>query len=466
MTRTDFYNTLSTRFRLGTWLLVAVAAALAVGCIWAEVCSQWYLSQGACIGLLFLLLVVGADWWRQHRPQRVLSAEGETYYQVLQYLLLVLAVGVIGVMINALRYDHWMDGIVAKTAGVGILFAGSNFIIGVLLGFLFGFPPAASGTSSQPAHQTPGTQSQNQRPPGSNGSAKPQSLSAFQNTNLQEISDWLTKVIVGASLVELTKLPPLLKQFAEFMAIGINPHDPSAPVALVIMGYFWSCGLLYGYMWTRYEIAVTSPRTDNDLETLSAVDSWLNQPPSSKDDEARMAMINAIKASSAGATMRIFLDAEKYRKSATESVNARSLPVFQALVEADSQEIFHRYRGQYALALMGRKKDPNDPATSNADWSRALDLLNDAIRIRDRSREPDWRAYELARAVCRIHLDVQFNQQPKQKSGSEAQKSIREDLGRAGDVPLAERRLIDPEDAITKEGAITTWEKLNPTSGD
>ncbi|HMD85246.1 MAG TPA: hypothetical protein VKO18_11180 [Terriglobia bacterium] len=462
MTKRDLDNTLGTRSRVWPWLFVGFAGALALVCIRAEGFHQWYLAQGTCIGILFLLAMAGVDWWRQHRVKRALPPDAETYHQALQYLLLVLAAGMMGIMINALRYDHWVYGIVAKTAGVGILFAGSAFIVGVLIGFLFGFPPAPSGGPSQTAGQTSGAQSANQSLPASNGTAGARSPYVFQNTNLQEISDWLTKVIVGASLVELTKLPPLVKRFAEFMAAGINPHDPSAPIALVILGYFWSCGLLYGYLWTRFEMAVTSPPAQADSEALGAVDRWLNQPPSSKDDEQRVAMMSAIKAASAGARVKIFLDAEKYRKPATEDVNERSLPVFQALVEADAQEIFHRNRGQYALALMGRKKDPNDPATSKADWSRAQDLLTDALRIRERSREPGWREYELARAVCRIHLDAQYNEQPKQKSVSEAQKSIRADLDKIGDVPLDQRNLIDPEDATTKEGAITTWENLNP----
>lgn len=465
MTKRDSENTLDTLTCVRPWLLVAVAGVLAAVCIWAEGLKNWYLAQGACIGILFLLALAGLDSWRQRRARRVLPPDAETYYQALHYLLLVLAAGIIGVMINALRYEHWVHSIVAKTVGTGILFAGSAFIIGVLLGFLFGFPPASSGSSSQTPVQASGAQSEKQGLQGSNGTARAQFRSVFQNTNLQEISDWLTKVIVGASLVELTKLPPLIERFAKFMANGINPYDPSAPVALVILGYFWSCGLLYGYQWTRYAIAVTSQPADNDSEALARVDRWLNQPLGPKDDDERVAMVNAIKVASAGARLKIFLDAEKYREPATEDVNERSLPIFQALVEADAQEIFHRNRGQYALALMGRKKDPNDPATSKADRSRALDLLNDAIRIRERSREPDWREYELARAVCRIQLDVQFNEQVRQKSAPEAQKSIRADLDKIGDVPLEQRKLIDPEDATTKESAITTWEKLNPTSG-
>ncbi len=361
-------------------------------------------------------------------------------------------------MINALRYEHWVDKIVAKTAGVGILFAGSAFIVGVLLGFIFGFPPSPSSGSSVATGQPSATPSTSQGSSGTNVAAKSRPATVLQNTNLQEISDWLTKVIVGASLVELTKLPPLVKRFAEFMAYGINPHDPSAPIALVILGYFWSCGILYGYLWTRYEIAATSQPADYDSEALAAVDHWLDQPPGSKDDaEARESMMDAVKAASAGARVRIFLDAERFRKPATEDANARSLPVFLALVEADTQEIFHRNRGQYAFALMGKKKDPKDPAAGKQDWSSALDQLNDAIRIRDRSREPGWHEYELARAVCRIHLDAQFNE--RQKSAAETQNSIRADLEKGGGVPPDERKLID------LEGATATWEELNPTNG-
>ncbi len=448
MTEGNPDNRLGTFSRVRLWLLVAAAGAvvaLAGVCIWAEGKGYWYWAQGACVGILSLLVLTGADWWLQHRVKPVLSPDVETYYQALQYLLLVVAAGIIVVMGDAVRHDHWELGIVARAAGAGLLLAGGAFMIGVLLGFLFGFPSKADAETIRTGAQP--------------------SQSPFYNTNLQEVADWLTKLIVGASLVELSKFPPMLKQFGEYVASSVNPfhrglYSPSPANAVVNLIYFWSCGILFGYIWTRYEMAVTAHPPDYDSEALARVDHWLNQPPGSKDDDARAAMMNAIKAASAGARMRIFLDAERYRRPATEDVNERSLPVFQALVEADSQEISHRNRGQYALALMGRKKDPKDP---QADWTSALDLLNDAIRIRDGSREPNWREYELARAVCRIHLDDQFNEQ--QKSASEAQKSIRSDLDKIDDVPPEMRKLIDPVDATTQESAITAWQKLNLPSG-
>ena len=36
-------------------------------------------------------------------------------------------------------------------------------------------------------------------------------------------------------------------------------------MAIAIMGFFSTCGLLYGYIWTRYEEAVTSDASADAL---------------------------------------------------------------------------------------------------------------------------------------------------------------------------------------------------------
>jgi hypothetical protein len=435
------------------WLLppVAVAAAvLAIVCVRAEERGNWYVAQAAFGVILFLLYLAGWavwEWWHQDHQaaaQPLLSPDFETYAKALHLLLRFVAVGIFAVMLNAIRYEHWMYGLVAKAASVGILLAGAAFIIGAFFGFLFGFPP--SPTLSQSSETKPAA-------PSSSGAKY--SVAFYDNTNLREISDWLTKVIVGASLVSLAKLPSLLWQLATTIATGINPHDPSPPVALALLGYFSSCGVLYGYLWTKYEVAAASQRSNNDdALALTAVDDWLGRPPAPKDDPGPM--MDAIKAASPAARVRIFLETERYRMPSTEDVNERALPVFQALVEADAQGIFHRNRGQYALALMGRKKNRSDAATPKDDWGKAQDQLTGAIRIRDMLREPGWREYELARAVCKIHLELEFNQ--KQDPGS-----IDRDLDDVKDlVPPEQIKLIDKDDAITKKdgkkvSAITAW---------
>lgn len=416
-----------------TWLLLVVAGVLTIPLVWAEQSANWVVAQACLVAILAALSLAAWLWWQNNRPTPALSVAATIYARALERLLTVVAAGLAALILNANRYQHWQDGLVARAIGFGMMIAGAAFMSGGLLGFLFGSRP----------HD-------------------PNSADKNPQTNLEEIADWLTKIILGAGLVSLTKLPPLLGQFATYMASAlgepnydsVNPNafyisPANPPVALSIMGFFSTCGLLYGYLWTRYQSTVVSDPTAGDASALDLVDHWLNDPPAT-DDRKRLEMMNAVKRASTAAKVRIFLRTEQHRRSSEEDANERSLPIFQALVEADTQEVFHRNRSQFAFALMGKKKDPKSPA---ADWSRALDLLNDAIRIRDRSRDKGWRDYELARALCQIHLDANFNKDPKEPSDVAQRRSIRADLESAGDARDAtlkmERDLIDE------------WEKLN-----
>jgi hypothetical protein len=237
------------------WLVIAAAVVLAGFCIWAETRRWLYLAQGTYLGIVFLLAAAGVNLWREYMKREV-RLELETLYQALRYLLLAFVLGIIAVLIVSAGSDRWMEGIVAKSSGKGILFAGATFAIGVLLGFLFGFPPAPSSSTPQHAAQTSAAAPQGQTLQASSRTASP-STSVFENTNFREISDWLTKVIVGASLVDLTRLPPQVRKLAEYMAetppYGTLETAGSAAVALAILGYFSSLGVLFGYVWTRFE---------------------------------------------------------------------------------------------------------------------------------------------------------------------------------------------------------------------
>jgi len=437
------------------WLLVALAALLAYVCMRAQADSKWYLAQAALLGILFLLGLAVFDWWRHQKESHPVRPELAALHQALKYLLLAFGIGMIAVVTVAVGQERWERGIVAKSMGTGILFAGGTFVIGMLFGFLFGFPPAQNMTNPSPVTPNSREPAPGQGIPGGDGTASALSSSLFQNTNLREISDWLTKVIVGAGLVDLTRLPPQVTRLAWAMAYYTDPSDavhPPFAVAVAIMAYFSSCGVLFGYVWTRFEFLTASFPPDHDAEALAKAGRWLKEPPGPKDDDDRASIMNAIKAASAGAQMRILMDAEQYRCVGTDEANTRALPVLQALAEADPHEAFHRNRGQYALALMARKKQ--DAQGANADWTRAVGLLNDAIRIREGWHEPNWHQYELARAVCRIHLDGQFREQ--QMSTPEARSSIRADLDKARDVSDVQKKQIDPDDVATR------WSGLNP----
>jgi hypothetical protein len=106
----------------------------------------------------------------------------------------------------------------------------------------------------------------------------------------------------------------------------------------------------------------------------------------------------------------VFLDAEEFRNKGTcpnwADIRNRSdvtLPIFQALVDADKDKTFHRNRSQYAFALMTQTKP---------EYQKALDAIEDAITIRNRAREGGWKEYEFARAVCNIKLHPNAKNDP------------------------------------------------------
>jgi hypothetical protein len=75
------------------------------------------------------------------------------------------------------------------------------------------------------------------------------------NTNLEEISDWLTKIIVGVSLVEMQKAQTTLQEAAAFIAQSLGgPSETSFAYGLMI--YFSVSGFLGSYLLTRLYLQI------------------------------------------------------------------------------------------------------------------------------------------------------------------------------------------------------------------
>jgi hypothetical protein len=419
------------------WVWVAAALTLVlvatVVLVVAEGRRSWQVAQ-ACAAIILLALSSSAwGWWESSNKPRHYSITAHVYHRAMRKVLWCVFIGINALMLNGIRIERWQCGVVAQAVGYGILVAGAAFICGIMFGYLFGL-----------------------RPSGQQKTADGQTSTLMVQTNLEEIADWLTKLILGAGLVSLTKLYAPIYIFAVFMAKGVEPFCPNAAAAqgnpamfLAITGFFSISGTLYGYLWTRYEYAATS-REDTDSSTLALVDNWLKAatPP---DDKTRTDMANAIKGASLETKMQILLQAVQYRAPSNAALNERSVAVLQALVDADPGQFFHRNRGECALGLIGKTKDGK---ISDDDWNHAQDLLNDAIRIRDRSGEKGWPQYELARAVSSISLNPGFK--AKQPSSAEEKASILVDIEKAKDLSQAETGLID------RGHVIAAWKLQNP----
>lgn len=158
-----------------------------------------------------------------------------------------------------------------------LLWGAAWFASAFVFGFLFGIPKALQ-TSPQP-HPSGGnaTESSDTNPPpngnvGESGgdtqaSDKETSGPLRVNTNLEEISDWLTKILVGATLTQIVKIPGAIKLAAQFMASeggGIAP----VPFAAAIVLYFSAIGFFAGYVLTRMFFSLAFSRSDEGLSSL------------------------------------------------------------------------------------------------------------------------------------------------------------------------------------------------------
>jgi CheY-like chemotaxis protein len=147
-------------------------------------------------------------------------------------------------------------------------------VSGMLLGFLFAIPrilPAGAIIASARAPATPG--GKRETDPASAGVVSHNGQSPSEiNSNLVEVSDWLTKIIVGVGLVELKHLPTVARGVADYIApsLGLAPAM-AAPVAGGIMLFYSVLGFLIGYLLTRIYLAVIIKWADNQVKNLNPV---------------------------------------------------------------------------------------------------------------------------------------------------------------------------------------------------
>jgi hypothetical protein len=277
-------------------------------------------------------------------------------------------------------------------AGASLALGIGAVVLGALLGFVFGIPRTLQ-------HDTA---------PSPNPGIAEQDQIAYQiNTNLEQISDWLTKIIIGVGLIELGNIGGWLISFSHSMgeAFG-NPLGQAYVLGMLV--YFSGGGFLLGYLWTRLSFGLAIKEADKGLvertiekfEAEARADGYALQlvagQLSRTDDDSGVSQegLNAAVAQATRYTkIKIFSDAVAARRDA--GLRDESIPVFRALIESDKADRDHRYHGQLAYAL----KDKSRPG-----WEAAEQELSKAIEVRDRIGNTGFGIYEFNRAICRIHL--------------------------------------------------------------
>jgi hypothetical protein len=384
---------------------------------------------------------------------------------VLKTIMAGLFIGCLGIILYA--YPAKTRPEFLSIIGVAFLIAIAAFFSGGLLGFIFGVPRTQS--QPPPSSLQPQTRASTLNPPATSQAtpaqaapspAPPRQLRYQDNTNLEQISDWLCKILVGAGLTQLTALPGVLKRYALFFAPGLGGntntfHGEVFAVGLLI--FFTVCGFLVGYLWTRLHLGkaltddiedqlnqVTSKITsleeqpEIDKKALSLVERLLNPikgTPIPTQEELNAAM----KPASTPARSRIFFKAQKLREEnwqVDKAKMARTIPIFRALIAADVENVYPANHAELGFAL----KDQDDQHRSEAE-----EELSKAIEIRDNLGKKGYLIYEFNRALCRIYQDPGFKAGP---SDDKTKQAILADLKAAAQEPSV-KALIEKEPAIT-----------------
>ncbi|WP_117193628.1 hypothetical protein [Rhizobium terrae] len=315
--------------------------------------------------------------------------------------------------------------------------AGAALMFGALVGFLFGIPRRLQREGVTAVAQD------GQRP-------------IYEgNTNLEQISDWLTKLIVGVTLVEFTSIAEELGSFGKYVNNATaRGGDDAFAVGIII--FFFIAGFLFGYLWTRLylgralsdaevfekleqkaqeatvkaeeatvkaqeaavEIDSIKQQIQSDTNAIAFSIRQLNRatPPTSTTTEAE-----ALFKGASGDTLRqIFYMAEENRSNnwfRDKPQMERSMVIFESLMNTDTAKRFYRHTASLGYCY----KDKLPP-----DNKRAIELLDEAIRIRGDAAKQGWHSYEANRGLARIALEA--CDKPDLKSSSENREAIIEDI--------------------------------------
>ncbi len=146
-------------------------------------------------------------------------------------LLLWLGLMLVGIaaVLTAPQQNPWL------VAVSGSLLALAALVAGGLIGFLFGIPRtltserAGTGSSESPAF----------------------GRGYLPNSNLEQVSDWLTKILIGVTLTQIGEIPGLVQRLVDYVRGPFGLAPTTSGFVLSTLALYFIGGFLVGYLWSR-----------------------------------------------------------------------------------------------------------------------------------------------------------------------------------------------------------------------
>lgn len=378
------------------------------------------------------------------------DADNNESHQALRALVLtVVAAGAIAIVFaghTGKLESFW------SVASIGLLLLGTSSFIGGILGFLFGIPRTLqreSGLTTGSNPQQAAAQNEGMRQTAQKQAAETDT-NYMANTNLEQISDWLTKILVGVGLTQVAAIQNTVATIVANVKPALGSDAYAGPFASCLILFGLIVGFLYGYLWTRLFLIGAFRRADSigtltaqikkvsekadvaerkvdelkrkgqlDAMALNLVDQQLTPHPGSARpdqkaiDEAVLSASNSVKA-------QIYYRARDLRSKTWSDPSSKAtmeltIPIFRALIASDPDRKHHENHGQLGYAL--KDKAQPDYVEAEREFTTAIDIRKSAA---------GWGFYELCRAMCIIQRDANFSHQ--QQSDRDTIRRVAADL--------------------------------------
>jgi hypothetical protein len=238
------------------WIVVTVLLlALVLGIAW--IATHGFDARHFFIGLGLACVIVAIGSAVSYRYRVLARQEDIVPATVTMNVVIFLCVGLVIVSVYTATPPHnWTASMIWSLAAV---------LSGGAVGFLFGIPRSRTGKSSilvnpapQSSSQIPATASHDAPSGVPRDTSTPpitstqQIMSSGDETAIEQISDWLTKIIVGVGLTNLKELPGKLNVLGRYVATSIDPSGPiNTGLGLGIVIYFAVLGVITGYLLTQ-----------------------------------------------------------------------------------------------------------------------------------------------------------------------------------------------------------------------
>lgn len=276
-----------------------------------------------------------------------------------------------------------------SNVGIALMVAAASAAVGGLLGFLFGVP-----RSLEEAAKAGG-------PSETDGVNKPR---IAVNTNLEQISDWLTKILIGVGLVQIVALRDNGARLVNAVAEPLGPGPGPRILMGALLLFTVIAGFLVGYVVTRTMLtqvfasfdpglvrSIVDEKLTRNAQALQAYQEQVEDHTDVPFDKLR----SAFAAASEGVLDQLIVLAQVRRRRASDSGDTQTLqrlePVLRALAEVRPTN--HRAWGNLGFALRDLGPDYDH---------EAIQALSRAIHERGAPGNTHKETYEFARALSML----------------------------------------------------------------